>query len=144
MSGLNAFLVRIQRGRPALTPPYAGLGDLIYGVNLECIRTYYKAYFRGGQYTDFMRVCDAEARAMREGIEWNYGRTEKLFKICHDPDNFKMAKQNPVSLQMQQTLASFERPLTHLQYAFELLRVCHLMINIYNCVNGSSSSGYHT
>ena len=98
MSGLNEFLVRIQRGRAALTPPFAGFGDLIYGVNLECIRTYFKAYFRGQQYTDYMKVCDAELKPCREGIEWNYGRTERLFKICHDPDNFKMGKRHPVSL----------------------------------------------
>jgi hypothetical protein len=123
MSGLNEFLIAIQQDRPATTPPYSCMGDSIYGVNLECIRSYSKAHFTPAMMTEFMRVCDAEMRACRQHIEFNYGRTASLFSICADPDRFKLAQHKP--------------------YAVELLRVCHLLVNIYNCLKGDSASGYN-
>jgi hypothetical protein len=123
MSGLNEFLTAIQQDRPATTPPYSCMGDSIYGVNLECIRSYFKAHFTPAMMTEFMRVCDAEMRACRQHIEFNYGRTASLFSICADPDRFKLAQHKP--------------------YAVELLRVCHLLVNIYNCLKGDSASGYN-
>ena len=139
MSGLNHFLGCIQRGRANLTPPYVLLGDLIYGVNLAYIRTYYKAYFRHAQMTPAMRVCDAEFISCRQGIEWGYGRTQGLFKICKDPDNFKLASANPVSFLRRYLFLCSDIGLLTLvlqilfKYSIELLRVCHLMTNIYNC-----------
>jgi hypothetical protein len=95
MSGLNRFLERIQHGH--YNPPFAAMGDAIYGVNLECIRTYFQSYFPPAQRTEFMRICDAEMKACRQGIEWDYGRNGNVFKISTNPDNFKLAKSNPVS-----------------------------------------------
>ena len=69
MSGLNNFLRGIQRNRPNLTPPYAGFGDYSYGVNLECLRSYYWVYFPPAQLTEYMTVCDAEFKSCRQGIE---------------------------------------------------------------------------
>ena len=119
-SGLNAFLRCIQRN--LYQTAYSVLGDKIYGVNLDCIRSYYSAYFRRNQMTEYMRICDAEMKACRQSIEWNFGKNQNVFSICKDPDQFKLGKQNP--------------------YAMELLRVTHLMTNMYNCVNGDMSSGY--
>jgi hypothetical protein len=31
----------------------------------------------------------------------------------------------------------------HMSYAVELLRVCHLLVNIYNCLKGDSASSYN-
>lgn len=123
MSGLNDFLVNIQQGRPETTPLYAGLGDCIYGVNLEAIRSYYKAHFTPAQMNQFMRICDAEMRACRQHIEFGYGKIANIFSICADSKNFKLGNHRP--------------------YANELLRVCHLLCNIYNCLKGDSSSGYN-
>lgn len=96
MSGLNDFLTCIQRGR--YQRKYAVLGDGIYGMDFECIRSYYKAHFQPAQMTEYMRVCDAEMKACRQSIEWGYGKTSNVFSICKDPDNFKLGKQNPVSM----------------------------------------------
>ena len=120
MSGLNQFLSCIQRGR--YPRKYAALGDGIYGMDFECIRSYYKAHFPQAQMTEYMRVCDSEMKACRQSIEWGYGKTDNIFSICDNADNFKLGKRNP--------------------YAIELLRVCHLLTNIYNCVNGDQSSGH--
>lgn len=97
MSGLNNFLRGIQRNRPNLTPPYAGFGDYSYGVNLECLRSYYWVYFPPAQLTEYMNVCDAEFKSCRQGIEWYYGKTENIFSICKNSNNFKMGQRNPVS-----------------------------------------------
>ena len=102
MSRLGNFLRLIQRGRPALTPPYAVLGDFPYGVNMETIRTYYRAYFTPATRTEYMNICDAVFGDVRQGIEWMYGKTENNFKVCSNPNNFKMGQRNPVSV--EQTL----------------------------------------
>ena len=95
MSGLNEFLRCIQLGR--YPRKYAALGDGIYGVEMECIRSYFKAHFTRAQVTPYMRVCDAEMKACRQSIEWGYGKTSNVFAICKNEDNFKLGKQNPVS-----------------------------------------------
>ena len=96
MSGLNEFMGCIQRGRANLTPNFVLNGDLIYGVNLEWMRTYYKAYFPPALMTEAMRVCDAEFISGRQSIEWGFGRTQELFKVCGDEHNFELASPNPV------------------------------------------------
>ena len=95
MSGLNQFLSCIQRGR--YPRKYAVLGDGVYGMINECIRSYYKAYFTPAQMTEYMRVCDAEMKGCRQSIEWGYGKTATIFAICDNADNFKLGKKNPVS-----------------------------------------------
>ena len=99
MSGLNEFLVNIQNG--VFDPLYAGMGDLIYGVNLQCIRTYFSTYFPPGLRTPYMQICDAEIKACRQGIEWNYAKTAHIFAIYKNPDNFKMGKANRVDVVVQ-------------------------------------------
>lgn len=71
----------------------------------------------------FERVCNAEFKAFRQRIEFGYGERNNNFKICADPSNFRMGKKHP--------------------YAIEQLRVCHLLTNIYNCLNGDKSSSYN-
>ena len=56
MSGLNEFLIAIQQDRPATTTPYASMGGSIYGVNLECIHSYFNAHFTPAMMTEFMRI----------------------------------------------------------------------------------------
>lgn len=97
MSGLGQFLKYIQMGREHLTPPYSGFGDCKYGLNIETLRTYFKVYFPKESCNDKMVACDDEMKAIREGIEWDYGKTGNIFKITKNPDNFKLGKKNPVS-----------------------------------------------
>ena len=110
MSGLNTFLEQVQSGR--YVPPYAGFGDFIYGINVPCIRTYYRAYFPPALRTEYMRICDAELGACRQGIEWDYGKTSDIFAITKNPDNFRLAKSSPVSL--LNTCNSEYVPCTHI------------------------------
>lgn len=124
MSRLNDFLVAIQQGQADTTPPFSSLGDCAYGVNLQCIRSYYRAYFNPAMLTLFMRECDRELRGCRQHIELKYGRVARIFSICDDPSNFKLAQHTP--------------------YAVELLRVCFLLCNIYTCLKGDSASSYLT
>lgn len=119
LSNINLWLRGLQQG--VNNPPYSALGDLIYRVNLDCIRTYYRAYFSPAEMTEFMRYCDAELRSCRQHIELGYGKTANLFKICDHYSNMKLAQSNP--------------------YAVELLRMSHLLTNIYNILNGSSAAG---
>lgn len=95
MSGLNRFLSCIQRN--VYPEPYAVLGDGIYGLNFDCIRSYYRAHFRRNEMNEYMRICDAEMTACRQSIEWDYGKKSRVFRICRDPDQYRLGKQNPVS-----------------------------------------------
>ncbi len=85
MSGLNEFLIAFQQDRLATTPPYACMGDSIYGVNLECICSYFKAHFTPAMMTEFMSICDAEMCACRQHIEFNYGCIACIFQFVLIP-----------------------------------------------------------
>jgi len=118
MSGLNNFLILIQQNFNA---PYSALGDLIYGVNWQCIRSYYRAYILPHLMTQQHRIVDAELRAVRQHIEFWYGKAANNFKVIADKKSFKLASHTP--------------------HAIELLRVSHLLVNIYNIIHGDTSSG---
>ena len=120
MSGLDRFLFNIQRNKEHM---YLGFGDGAYGANgLRCIRSYFRAFGPGAQLTVHQETCNDRMKSVRENIEHNYGEIFDLFQLTTDKRNFKLGKQNP--------------------YAQEQLRVCHLLTNIYNCLNGDKSSGY--
>ena len=97
MSGLGTFLKYIQLGQPALTPPYSGFGDCIYNVNMECLRTYFRAYFPRHLMTEYVIECDRRMTAVRESVEWDYAKLGNIFSVIKDPSNFKLGQQNPVS-----------------------------------------------
>jgi hypothetical protein len=97
--------------------------DSIYSVNLECIHSYSKAHFTPAMMTEFMMVCDTEMRACHQHIKINYRCIASIFSICADPSRFKLAQHKP--------------------YAVELLRICHLLVNINSCLKGNSASGYN-
>lgn len=121
MSGIDGFLGGLQQG--LYHPPYGSMGDLIYNGNLNCIRTYFRAYFPAGvALTEEMRECDAELRACRQHIEYSYGKGANLFRIIATYSHLRLAQSNP--------------------YALELLRMSHFLVNIHNILRGSTSSGY--
>ena len=116
MSGLNQFLVQIQRNKQHR---YQVMGDGVYRTGfLECVRSYFRPPLTQGQ--DY---CNSKLKACRQSIEWSYGDISQLFAICDDPNSYMLAKRNP--------------------YAIEQLRVCHLLVNIHNCLNGGKASGHN-
>jgi len=116
MSGLNQFLIHIQRNN---LHQYQVMGDGVYRTGfLECVRSYFRP-----PLTQEQAYCNAKLKACRQSIEWSYGDISKLFAICDDPKSYMLAKRNP--------------------YAIEQLRVCHLLVNIHNCLNGGKVSGHN-
>jgi hypothetical protein len=95
LSGISPFLRLIQQNR--YNPAYSVFGDCIYGCGLDCIKSYYRSRHRPADMDEWMRVCDAEMKDCRESIEWDYGKKATVFKICTDPNQYKLGKQNPVS-----------------------------------------------
>jgi hypothetical protein len=57
-------------------------------------------------------------------IEKNYGLTNCVFRICDTTRGYQLGKKRP--------------------YALEQLRVCHLLVNCYICLNGDQASGVNT
>lgn len=117
-SGLDDFLRIIQQNRPVT---YLALGDLIYNAQfLTCIRSYFVALGPGVVLTAEEREVNRELQWIRQEIEYYFGEVSCLFKLCSDRSSYKLAKEHP--------------------YAVEQLRVCHLLTNIYNCLNGDKFS----
>ena len=128
MSNLNPFLVWIQHGMFRLatgTAVYFGLfGDTAFNLGYECIQSYYRAYGVGAQLSDAEKQCNNVVKAARITIERNYGMTSTIFRICNSKEGFKLAKKNP--------------------YAIEQMRVVHLLVNCYICLNGVQASSDNT
>jgi hypothetical protein len=119
MSGLlDDFLFEIQQNNARI---YSVFGDKVYGrAGLQCVRSYFRALAPAGTATEYQRICNARIKPCREAIEWNYGDVMKLFQLSADPMNYKLGKRNP--------------------HAQAQVRVCHLLVNIYNCLNGDKTT----
>eukprot|EP00956_Cyclotella_meneghiniana_P015451 scaffold23728_cov90-Cyclotella_meneghiniana.AAC.3 len=78
------------------------------------------AHGRGAQLSWQERYCNLELGWIRQHIEFYFQEVSGYFKICASKDSYKLAKANP--------------------YVVEQLRVCHLLTNIYNCLNGDKLS----
>jgi hypothetical protein len=122
MSGLDRFLVLIQ----AHLPPHMKcmvFGDSVYHGNLEMITSYYRAIPPDVLTPSELR-CNAALRAARMPIERNYGLQSCVQRICDTRRGSSYGSERP--------------------YAIEQLRVCHLLINCYICLNGDQASGANT
>ena len=86
------------------------------------VRSYFRAYGPGAQLTPAQRLCNRKIKPCPQAIEWSYADVENIFKICSNPANYRLGKRLP--------------------YAQQQLRVCHLLSNIYVCLNGSKTSSY--
>ena len=127
MSNMNAFLAWIQHGVFFYSGGwvvYALFGDSAFDIGMDCLRSYYRTFTRGGQLTEWEKRVNAAYKAARITIEKNYGQNANIFQVCNSPDNFKLAKKVP--------------------YAIEQLRVAHLFTNCYNCLNGDQASSENT
>ena len=120
MSRLDDFLGLIQQNKPM---QYKGLGDFPYGAMwIQNISTYFQSFGDGTPLTQYERICNAEFKQIRQRIEFGFGIRENLFECGCKPSHFRLGKRYP--------------------YAIELVRVLHLLTNIYVCLNGDESSGY--
>ena len=128
MSNLNTFLVWLQHGlflfQGGIWVYFAVFGNGAFGLGVQCIQSYYRAFGAGGQLNEDRRKCNNVMQAARITIEKNYGMIGNIFRICHSIEGSKIAKKNP--------------------YALEQLRVCHLLVNCYVCLNGDQASSNNT
>ena len=119
LSGLDQFLYEIQQGQQTI---YCVLGDGIYNCNaLRCTRSYFKSFAGLPLSADQIFIND-HLKSGRQAIEHTYGAVENLFNICSHPRNYRFGTNRP--------------------YAQEQLRMCHLLSNIYTCLNGNAASSY--
>jgi hypothetical protein len=120
MSGLDNFLMQIQQGHPHV---YSAFGDSSCNAGyLTCIWSYYTSLIPEVNITDDQKVCNSRIKPCRQAIEWSYGDIKSIFQICSHPRNCRIGKRLP--------------------YATEQLCVCHLLSNIYTCLNGNKASSY--
>ena len=119
LSNLDDFLWNIQTNMPF--DPLSAFGDSTYGAqHLRCIRSYFFQLIPGIALTPEQDVCNNRIKPARQTIEHSYGELETNFRICTQPSSMKLCQSNP--------------------YAIEQLRVCHLLSNIYTCLNGNKCS----
>ena len=119
LSGLDNFLWDIQINMPF--DPFSGFGDSTYGAqHLQCICSYFFPLIPGIVLTPHQDVCNNRIKPARQTIEHSYGELKTNFRICTQPSSFKLCHNHP--------------------YAIEQLRVCHLLSNIYTCLNGNKCS----
>ena len=122
LSNLDNFLGLIQAHLPPNLRCMA-FGDSIFRGLLQNITTYYQVIAPHILTAPELK-CNATFRAARIPIERNYGHTSCVMRICDTSRGINLGKRHP--------------------YALEQLRVCHLLINCYICLNGDQGSGVNT
>ena len=121
LSGLDTFLEMIQAGLPLNLVCWL-FGDSAYRGNLRRITSYYRSAL--GRLTVSELRCNKAFRSMRIPIERNYGQTSCVMRICDTARSYQLGKRSP--------------------YALEQLRVGHLLMNCYICLNGDQASSVNT
>ena len=121
-SGLDEYLDELQNNIPPADRCNL-LGDLIFSGALARIRSYYRA-LPGNPLTPYETRVNRALKPLRQPIEKNYAMNSCVMRICADKNAFRLAKNN--------------------NYCVELLRVVHLMVNIYICLNGDQGSSVNT
>jgi hypothetical protein len=121
MSGLDAFLVEIEQGKPEV---YCAFGDSTYNAGyLQCIRSGFKSLISGVDITPTRKICNNRIKPCQQAIKWSYEYVENIFQICSNAKSYRIGKRLPC--------------------ANEQLCVCHLLSNCYTCVNGNKASSYN-
>lgn len=123
MSNINNFLVQLQHSKfhtaDGAEVLYGALGDGAFNLGLPCIFSYYRE-LGGVPLTGAEVQVNGGLKSARMSIEHNYGSVNSLFHICDRTAEYKLGKWHP--------------------YAGPQLRVCHLLTNCYNCLNGDSTA----
>ena len=122
MSQLDRFLGLIQAHLPQHLRCFA-FGDGIFRGTLENITSYYRAILPN-VLTAAQQKCNSALRCARVPIEKNYGQTSCVFRVCDSSAGIQLGKRH--------------------QYAIEQLRVCHLLMNCYVCLNGDQGGSVNT
>jgi hypothetical protein len=102
---------------------YKLLGDGIFGLGLSCIVSYYRAAV-GRPLTQDEKVVNSALKAARITVEKHFSQQNVVFRICNYRYGFKLAQKHG--------------------YAVEQLRVCYLLVNCYNCMNGDQAGSTNT
>ncbi len=90
------------------------------------IRSYYVPLIAGVDLTDAQKICNNRMKTVRQTIEHCYGDIENIFRICNQVDSVKLGHRmnddddTPTALRQ--------------------LRMCHLLMNVYVCLNGNKAS----
>ena len=94
------------------------MGDGIFSIALECVMSYYRATALNS-LNEQQQAINSALKAARVTIERNYAQTSVVFWICDRLDNYKLTTERSV--------------------AVEQLRVCHLLVKCYDCLNGDQA-----
>ena len=121
-SGLDNFLGNIQRDLP-VDQRVMAFGDSIFRGTLQNITSYYRAVAPGVLTAEEVKI-NAAYRAARMPIERAYGQLSCVQRICDTRRGLQLGKRHP--------------------YALEQLRVCHLLMNCYICLNGDQGGSVNT
>lgn len=138
----------IQQGKEHI---YCAFGDGAYNANCKCkfdqwrismftfyilkinfatsysflmigTRSYFRPLVAGQDLTPAQKLCNTVIAACLQTIKHSFGDVENIFQICVVPQSLRLGKKVP--------------------HAQEQLRVCHLLSNIYSCLNGNKASSY--
>lgn len=66
-------------------------------------------------------------KTVRQTIEHCYGDIQNIFRVCNQDDSIKLGLKDAVDGTC---------------CALRQLRLCHLLMNIYVCLNGNKASSY--
>ena len=114
LSKMNAKLAHVQRGQDV---KYCLYGDKAYSTSEYLIRPY-----KGSGISRYQRLENRAFRKARISIEWDFGRTSRLFKFLRNSANFKLRSKSR----------------NHTRYYF----VATLLSNAINCLYGGITSNY--
>jgi len=91
------------------------------------IRSYFVSLIAGVELTEAEKLCNQRMKTVRQTIEHCYGDIENIFRICNQVDSVKLGHKTNDG----------DTPT-----ALRQLRMCHLLMNIYVCLNGNKASSY--
>ena len=81
----------------------------------------------GVELSDAEKLCNKRMKTIRQTIGHCYGDIENIFRICNWPNSVKLGHKDNDD----------DTP-----SALRQLRLCHLLMNIYVCLNGNKASSY--
>ena len=92
------------------------------------IRSYFISLVAGVELTDAEKLCNNRMKTVRQTIKHCYGDIENIFRICKLVDSVKLGHKMD---------GDDDTPT-----ALRQLRMCHLLMNVYVCLNGNKASSH--
>ena len=118
---LDNFLSDMQHN--CYHSPFVVYGDSAFRGLYNCIISAHRGTV-ANPLTQRQRDENFIMKGDRESIEWSFGLTSMLFKICNDFNLWKLKAERP--------------------YATEQLEVTYLLTNCYTCLNQNVVGAKHT